>query len=205
MAPNRPFCPRPGRSAPARTDHRPGPPAPRAGSASYAHARPGAHEHGSRCGDRQHRTGAGVRRTAARDRLTGDRRPITGHPEVGRVAGRDRRIGRLPSLVLGGARCGGLLVGAGSVAATVARGPSCSAWPRALYAGRPLRPGPRRGGQPAASPDRDRTRSSSRRRLPSSASPTACSPGSCASSKKDRCTITSLGPLSMPDTWSQPA
>ncbi|MFF9396199.1 competence protein CoiA family protein [Streptomyces griseoluteus] len=35
---------------------------------------------------------------------TGDRRPITGHPEVGRVAGRDRRIGRLPSLVLGGAR-----------------------------------------------------------------------------------------------------
>lgn len=65
-------------------------------------------------------------------------------------------------------------------------------------AGRPAR-------QPAAWSTRRRTCSSSRRRLPSRASHTARSPGSWPSSKKDRCTVTSLAPLPMPATWSQPA
>lgn len=53
-------------------------------------------------------------------------------------------------------------------------------------------------GQPAALSTRSRTCSSSRWRLSSRAACAACSPGSWLSSKNDRCTVTSLTPLSMP-------
>ena len=64
---------------------------------------------------------------------------------------------------------------------------------------------PTTAGQPAGWSTCSRTCSSSRRRLVSRASATACSPGSWPASKNDRCTVTSLAPPSRPATWSQPA